>query len=78
MATARRSLLIPQAAGEIQRMLTDSRPVSRPPAADSDCQDQLPVRQTRQAAPSYDAYAARRGASPRARMLRALTRRNLA
>ncbi|MGN6634738.1 MAG: hypothetical protein ACTHJ6_04645 [Oryzihumus sp.] len=59
-------------------MLTDSRSVCPLPAAVSECQDQLPVRRIPQAAPSHHAYAARRAASPRARMLRALTRRNLA
>ncbi|HET7660803.1 MAG TPA: hypothetical protein VFK66_10490 [Oryzihumus sp.] len=59
-------------------MLTDSRPATPPPAAVSECKDQIPVRQMPQAAPSHHAYAARRAASPRARMLRALTRRNLA
>jgi len=76
MATDRRSLLIPPAAGGIHGMLTDSRPVSPPPAAVPECQDQL--RRIPQAAPSHGSYAARRAASPRARMLRALTRRNLA
>ena len=70
--------MIPEAAGGIHGMPTDIRPaVSPPPMADSPDQGQGQLRRTPQGEPSSHAQAARRAASPRARMLRALTRRNL-